>query len=157
NGTDIYGTSDQFNFISRTMSGDGAAAAYVNSISNADPWAKAGVMMRVDDSASSAFAGLFVSPQNGIVFEWPPSSGAGVQQEVRSPPGGPTPAPVSLKLTRSGDSFAAYYATDGINWILIGPAQTVVMPTSIAAGIAVTSHNPAALCSATISSVGIGN
>src|SRR2546430_16991116 len=40
-GVDINGTSDQFNFVSRTMSGDGSVAAYVNSISNTDPSAKA--------------------------------------------------------------------------------------------------------------------
>ena len=74
-GADIYGTSDQFNFASRAVAGDAGVLAYVNSITNTDPWAKAGVMFRVDSSADSAFAGVFVSPSNGIVFEWRTTAG----------------------------------------------------------------------------------
>jgi hypothetical protein len=157
NGADIYGTSDQFNFASRSMSGDGSVIAYVNSITNTDPWAKAGVMIRsATPSADAAFAGLFVSPTNGIVFEWRPTAGAAVQQEVSAPPGGPVGAPVSLRLTRTANSFSAYYSTDGINWILVGPAQSVPLTVSTAAGIAVTSHNIAALCTATFTGVSVG-
>ena len=82
---------------------------------------------------------------------------AQVQQEVSSPPGGPVLAPVSLKLTRVGNSFSSYYSTDGINWISIGPAQTATMPATALVGLAVTSHNTAALCTATLTGLSIGN
>jgi hypothetical protein len=156
-GSDIYGTADQFNFASRTMSGDGAVAAYVNSISNTDPFAKAGVMFRADDSASSAFAGVFVTPQSGIVFEWRPGAGAEAQSAITVPPGGPAFAAVSLKLTRSGNTFGPFYSTDGITWNLVATSQPVIMPATVSVGLAVTSHNPAALCMATFSSVGVGS
>ena len=82
---------------------------------------------------------------------------AAVQQEVSSPPGGPVLAPASIKLTRLGNNFLAYYSTDGINWQLVGPAQTVAMPSTVLAGVAVTSHNNGALCTATLTGVSIGN
>src|SRR5439155_14855156 len=97
----------QFNVASRTMSGDGSAIVYVDAIANTDPWAKAGVMLRVDQSATSAFAGLFASAQNGVVFEWRTATGAAVLQEVSSPPGGPVLAPVSLKLTPTSNQLVS--------------------------------------------------
>ncbi len=119
NGSDIFGTSDQFNFASTTMTGDGNAIAYVNAVSDTDPWAKAGVMIRNDSSAGSAYAGLFVSAENGVAFEWRATGNATTDQEISSPAGGPTPAPVGLKLTRSGNNFTGFYSTDGINWIQV--------------------------------------
>jgi len=157
NGSDIWGTADQFNFASTTMSGNGSVLAYVDSITNTNAWAKAGVMIRNDITAGSAFAAVLVSPSNGITFEWRPTAGGATSQEVSSPAGGPTPAPVGLEITRSGNSFTAYYSTDGITWIQVGPSQTVALNTTALAGLAVTSHNTGALCTATFSSIGIGS
>jgi hypothetical protein len=157
NGADIWGTSDQFNFNSTTMTGDGSAIAYVNSITNTNAWAKAGVMIRNDTTAGSAFAAVLVSPTSGITFEWRSTAGGVTNQEISSPAGGPTPAPVGLKLTRSGNTFTAYYSTDGINWLQVGPSQSVALNSTVLAGIAVTSHNTGELCTATFSSVSIGN
>ena len=63
-GSDIYGTSDQFNFDRKTMVGDGSVVARVASLTNTNAWAKAGVMLRVDATAGSAFAAVLVSPTN---------------------------------------------------------------------------------------------
>jgi hypothetical protein len=153
NGADIWGNSDQFNFASTTMTGDGSAIAYVDSITNTNAWAKAGVMIRNDSSAGSVFAALLVSPTSGITFEWRSTVGGTTSQEVNVS----IAAPVGLKLTRAGSTFTAYYSTDGINWIAIGPSQTVAMNAAALAGLAVTSHNTGALCTATFSSVSIGN
>jgi hypothetical protein len=156
-GSDIFGSSDQFNFVSTTLTGDGSALAYVGSLTNTDPNAKAGIMFRTEATAASPFAGLFATASNGITFEWRPSGGAATQQEVSSPIGGPVLAPVGLKLTRSGATFTAFYSTDGITWIQVGPSQTATIPTTALAGLAVTSHNNSAVTTATFTSVGIGN
>src|SRR6478672_10274382 len=67
-GADIGGLSDQFHFTSNPLSGDGSIVADVTTLSNTDASAKAGVMMRSGTSASAAFAGIFVTPSNGIAF-----------------------------------------------------------------------------------------
>jgi hypothetical protein len=152
NGADIFGTSDQFNFYSTTMTGDGSVIAYVDSLTNTDPSAKAGVMVRNDTTAGSAFAAVFVTPTSGITFEWRSTPGGTTSQQVASA----VPAPVGLKLIRSGNTFTADYSSDGINWIAIGPSQTVALNSSALGGIAVTSHNTSALCTAAISSVSVG-
>jgi regulation of enolase protein 1 (concanavalin A-like superfamily) len=62
---------------------------------------------------------------------------------------------VWVKVTRSGDSFSGYYSTDGIAWAQIGPAQTVTMPRSALAGLAVTSHDTAASSTARFRNVSV--
>src|SRR5207248_1365013 len=64
-GADIGGTSDQFNFASRSMIGDGSVIAQVNSLTDTDPSAKAGVMIRDAASAGAIFASAMVTAENG--------------------------------------------------------------------------------------------
>src|SRR3990170_274401 len=52
-GTDIWGTSDQFRFVYQPITGDVDVIARVNSITNADAWSKAGVMIRSSLSPGS--------------------------------------------------------------------------------------------------------
>src|ERR1039458_10765333 len=55
-GADIWGASDQFNYASTTMGGDGTMVCQVTSIQNSDPgsgWSKAGLMFRNDNTAGS--------------------------------------------------------------------------------------------------------
>jgi len=156
-GADIYGTSDEFNFTRRPMIGDGSVLTYVNSISNTNAWAKAGVMIRTSDAPDAVFAGVFVSPTNSVVFEWRSASGAEVDQQISAPPGGPVSAPVSLRLVRSGNTFIASYSKDGVTWTQVGSNQTVAMAQTALAGIAVTSHNDGVLCTASFTGTAVGN
>ena len=45
-GADIWGTADQFQFVYKPMTGNGEVIARVASITNANAWSKAGVMIR---------------------------------------------------------------------------------------------------------------
>ena len=47
-GVDIWGSSDQFQFVYQTLVGDGEIVARVDSLQNVNDWAKAGVMIRED-------------------------------------------------------------------------------------------------------------
>src|SRR5262249_31151043 len=69
-GADIWGTSDQFNFASQPLAGDGSIIAHVTGVQNTDSWAKAGVMLRASSSASDMFADVLATPGNGVAFEW---------------------------------------------------------------------------------------
>src|SRR5262249_46197922 len=59
-GADIWGGSDQFNFASQALTGDGIIVARVATlgvatVGNTDPWAKAGVMFRDGTGAGAMF------------------------------------------------------------------------------------------------------
>ena len=45
-GADIWGTTDAFRYVYRTLTGDGTIVARVMSVQNLNAWTKAGVMIR---------------------------------------------------------------------------------------------------------------
>jgi hypothetical protein len=150
-GSDIWNTADQFNFASQAFSGNGSIVARVASITNTNAWAKAGVMFRTSSNANSAFADVVATAGEGVSFQWRSSAGAqcGYSQVI-----GIT-APVWVKLTRTGNSFAGFYSTNGTTWIQIGFAQVVTMGTTALAGLAVTAHNNSVLNTATFTNVAV--
>ena len=62
--------------------------------------------------------------------------------------------PVYLKVTRVGNTFTAYTSADGVTWTLIpGSTKTFAVVGGMLEGLAVTSHNTAADCTATFETV----
>src|SRR5690606_6316524 len=133
-GTDVWGSADQFHFARRQMTGDGTIVARVASIQAADPWAKAGVMMRESLAAGSRHAFALLSSGKGTAFQRRTSTDGSTGH---SP--GPGAPPVWVKIERKGSSFTASRSTDGAAWTTIS-AQTIAMPATIYVGLAVTSH-----------------
>ncbi|HKI34800.1 MAG TPA: discoidin domain-containing protein [Gemmataceae bacterium] len=150
-GADIWNSSDQFNFAHESLSGDGSVVAKVTSLTNTNAWAKASVMLRNGTAANAVFVDMVVTPGEGVAFQWRASAGA--------VPGNTNitgiSAPVWVKLTRSGNSFAGYYSSDGVTWKQVGSTQTITMPSSIQAGLAVTAHDNSKLATATFTNVAV--
>ena len=151
-GADIWGTADQFQFVSRALRGDGAVTARVGAVGNTSGWAKSGVMMRGDAGAGAAYADVVVTPANSVVFQWRTAAGASAQTVAA---GGIVAAPVWVRVTRSGDSVSGSFSYDGVNWVQVGERQTVALGASALAGLAVCAGNNAALSTSTFASVGV--
>lgn len=150
-GHNIWGSADQFQFASVAADGDVLLEARVDDLTRTHGWAKAGLMVRDGVGESAAFAAVFRTPDNGIVFE----TRAG-QRATPDSVGVPVGAgPVWVRLVRRADSFAGFYSLDGQRWTRIGEAQTIPMPGSVQVGLAVTSHDPTQLATATFSSVAV--
>jgi len=151
-GANIWGSGDQFHFAHSALNGDGNAVVSVDSMEDTHGWAKGGAMIRSGTGESAPFAGVFRTPDNGILFEW--------RSRFRSAPRSIRVSvpdwPVWLKLVRRGNSFGAFYSTDGRTWTRIGQAQTISMPSTVRAGLAVTSHDVGQLATARFSNVSIG-
>ena len=151
-GADIWNAADQFEFVSRTLRGDGSVIARVGSVGNTSGWAKSGVMIRGDASAGAAYADVVVTPSNSVVFQSRAAAGASAQTISA---GGIVAAPVWVRVTRSGDSVSGSFSYDGVNWVQIGERQNVALGASALAGLAVCAGNNAALSTSTFTSVGI--
>jgi fibronectin type 3 domain-containing protein/regulation of enolase protein 1 (concanavalin A-like superfamily) len=149
-GADIWGTADEFQFVSRQIIGDCDIIARVASVENTDPWAKAGVMIRESLNASSTHATMVVSSANGLAFQRRTSTG-GTSLNTSVPA---ITAPHWVRLVRSGNTFTAYRSTDGAAWTTVG-SQTITMTSGVYVGLAVTSHNNTALATATFDNVSI--
>jgi subtilisin family serine protease len=146
-GADIWGTADAFQFVYQPLTGDGQIVARVASIQNTNSWAKAGVMIRNDLTASAMHAALVVTPGNGVAFEMRTQAG-----QTTTYTGSTGVAPVWLRLVRSASTITASTSGDGVSWTTVG-TQTVALGSSVYIGLAVTSHADGTLCTATIDNV----
>ena len=61
-GTDIWGTSDQFHYVSQPLSGDATLTAHVEAQTNTSQYAKAGLMVRASSAANAPYYIVEVTP-----------------------------------------------------------------------------------------------
>ncbi len=150
-GADIWNTSDQFHYNKGALAGNGTVTAYVKSVGNTDPWAKAGVMLRNTVNASSADAAVFVTPGQGVTFQYRAVGGGSTAYiQVKG-----VTAPVWVRLHRVNSSFAGSYSANGTNWYTIGASKKLTMNPTVLAGAAVCAHNTGALCVSTFSDIAV--
>jgi hypothetical protein len=147
-GADIGGTADEFRFVYQSGDGNCTIVARVTSVQNTDRGAKAGVMIRETLNANSKHASVFVTPDNGVAFQYRTSSG-GNSLSINATG---LAAPYWVKMVRSGNTFTAYHSLNGNSWTLMG-SVTVSMGSSVYIGLGVTSHNDGEFCSATFDNV----
>src|SRR5258708_10436077 len=137
-GSDIYGTSDQFHFVSQSLAANGSVSARVVSQENTGSWAKAGVMLRQSSDPGSPYYAVFVTPGNGITVQYRNAQGGTTAQPAKIT----GTVPVYLMVSRSGSTYSAYTSSDGTTWTPVaGSSVTLNMSGSLLAGLAVTSHN----------------
>ena len=154
-GTDVWDLFDQFRFAFQRLSGSGSIVARVDSVQRAHAWSKAGVMIRESLDAGSRHAFCLITPDNGKAFQNRRETGG---FSANSNTLG-FAAPYWVKLVREGDRFSAYHSPDGVPWTLqaisadTGNPQTIFMAKDVYIGLAVTSHNGTAYCTAEFSHV----
>ena len=147
-GADIWGTADAFHFVYQPVSGNGSIKARVASVTNADRWSKAGVMIRQTLDPGSAHALMLVSSAKGVAFQWRPTAGG----NTLSAAGSTSAPPRWVRVDRAGDTITGSESSDGVNWTAVASA-TIPMSQTVYVGLAVTSHTTSASTTATISDV----
>ena len=154
-GADIWGTADEFHFVSRSISGNFHIEARVASVQNVNSWTKAGLMIREGLAAGARHAAVVATPgtTRPVSFQRRPSAnGATVHTSgtVHAPP-------VWLRLVRAGNVVAAYYRTSSTGaWTLIGQQSFDALSSTVDVGLAVTSHVDGTLATAVFDSVAVG-
>ncbi len=142
-GTDINGTSDQFQFSYEASPrvGDFDVRVRVAALAGTDLWAKAGLMARESLTGGSRYAAAFTTPgMSGSFFQYRYTNNG----PTFSLGGAPATYPNTwLRLKRAGDSFTSYTSLDGNTWMLLGgfnfPSNP--LPSSVYVGLAVTSRD----------------
>lgn len=144
-GADIWDAADGFHFRYAELRGDGFVQVRLLGQTNTDPWAKAGVMIRDDLAPGSTHAMLVGTTGNGLAFQNRPTTGALSQHQAL----GAYSYGVWLRLVRSGATITAYRSDNGMTWTQVGTSVSPAMADPVYIGLAVTSHNNAALTTAT--------
>jgi hypothetical protein len=161
-GTDIWNVPDlrrpsrfhdEFYYAYWQVSGDYAITAKVESVTNTNEWAKAGVMIRDSADANSAHVMTCITPSTarGIAMQHRAIAGGASTNDINIPS---INAPYWVGLKRQGNSFTALYCSDGIpaNFAPLG-SISITMADPVCIGLSLTSHNPAATCTAVFSDV----
>ncbi len=150
-GAEIGLDRDQGYFVYQTLTGDGQITARVTSIGQTNILAKAGVMIRAGlDKAAPTASALFTSNER-IMFRYRSRLGAvSTTMGERD-----AEMPAWVRLVRRADRITGYISDDGEDWREIGSAK-ILLPGPALIGVAVTSHNVNAICTAQFEKVSIG-
>jgi hypothetical protein len=158
-GTDIWTAADEFHYAFKTLTGAGSIVAKVLSVDNTDPWAKAGVMIRETLDPGSKFAAVYITPGNGCRFQARTDTNIDAVSDttVATTAQIAITVPYWVKLERDiAGNFRGSYSANGTTWTAMSwNPQNISMSSSVYVGLAVTSHNAAAVCEATFSNVTI--
>jgi hypothetical protein len=152
-GSDIFGAADHFHYDWQSVSGDGGISARIASQTNTYTMAKAGVMLRADNSPGSPEFSALVAPSNLVFMEYRTTAG-GTTTRAGTVSGS---LPKYLQVSRTGSSFTASWSDNGSTWTPLGsPINIPAMSGTILQGLAATSHNTSALSTVTYDSVVLG-
>ena len=149
-GSDIWGTSDAFQFVYTYLpvSTNCDIRARVANVQNTSSNAKGAVMIRESLATNSSHAMTDVEPTAGIEFIWRNGTGASASASVVT--GAP---PAWVRLTRTNNTFTSYFSPDGSSWTQLGSPTTITMAVGAYVGLAVCAHNNAALTTSLIDNV----
>lgn len=138
-GADVWGTADEFHFLSREVVGNFDFSARMAFVDDVDKWTKAGLMMRAGLSADARHAFVIQTPrtERGVAFQRRPVTGGSSVHTA-----GPATAPPGfLRLVRVGDVITAYHkAAVADSWTLVGTQTFTSLPATVRIGFAVSSH-----------------
>jgi hypothetical protein len=126
-GTPVF---DDFYFVHRTLTGDGTLTARVATLRDAEPWAKAGVIIKQGTESGSAYASVLTTGGHGVRMQY------NFTEDVAGPASGQDSQ--WLRLSREGNRLTGATSTDGEHWTTIGTAE-VDLGTSVEAGMFVSS------------------
>jgi ABC-type transport system involved in multi-copper enzyme maturation permease subunit len=147
--------SDSFYFVHQSLDGDGSITARVSSLTGAvlgnvgvpagpdastpiaggaQPWAKAGLIIKQNTSRGSAYVAIMVTGGHGVRMQY------NYTGDIAGPTGTVSAtSPRWLRLTRSGDTFTGSSSADGSTWTAVGTVHLTGLPSTTQAGLFVTS------------------
>ncbi len=136
---EIWWSSDCFTYYWRNApTGDFEMTTKIDSLTNTDPWAKAGIMIRASIAANSTYLFIFTTPGfNGVYLQGRNGTG---QNSFNGGSVGLTAFPKYLRLKRAGGVLTAYASSNGVTFTKVGGDSTTPLGSSPLLGLAVTSH-----------------
>ncbi len=153
-GSDVWNTSDQFNYIFQPQTNDFAITARVISQSDTAVWAKAGVMIRETTNSNSKYIFAMMTPtsSHGASLQYRNATGGSAADAADV--SGPT-VPYWVRLVRSGNNFSGYTSSDGSTWTQMGSTISITMSNNVMVGLGVCAGSSSALSTVTFDNVSI--
>lgn len=119
--SDVWGDSDQLNFIYRPLKGNAEMTVQVKSLSRLDDWAKVGLSIRESLAADAKHVDMVLTPKNGASFQYrEQAAGDTVDRTAEAS------VPGWLKLSRQGNTFVGSFSADGKRWERVGTVRVAM-------------------------------
>ncbi|SEG72725.1 NPCBM-associated, NEW3 domain of alpha-galactosidase [Actinacidiphila yanglinensis] len=150
-GSDVYGSTNQYGAIYQAgAEHDGSTTVVkIDSQTNTNAWAKAGIMVRNDITGTNTSPGFLIlveAPGKGYVIQWD-ANGDG-QLDSNSAPNntgiGTAAYPSWLKLVRTGTTYTGYYSTDDATWTEVAAVSVPSATATQDVGVFATAHQSGA-------------
>jgi hypothetical protein len=146
-GADVWGASDQFYFVAKSVDGNFDARVRVTSLVGVNTITKGLLLARQNNDANAPAFHIAVNPT-------PPGRDQ-LELGLRSTVGGATaswgatvvPSGIPnawMRITRVADTFTGYRSSNGVDWIALG-TNVLALPSTMSVGIGVTAHDNARL------------
>lgn len=168
-GADLTEGTEEFNFVYKTLSGNGSIIVRVDSLGGGGTWNKAGIMIRDGLDTGDQLPKMVIAflQDNGGAMYFRHRAEVSEDNNLSSPNDGRGPdgeAPIWLKLTRSGSKITAERSEDGITWGPWGTGGTngdpngvaevdVTMSTQVNIGLFVSAGSSTVLCEGVFSNI----
>ena len=139
-GRDVWGSSDEFRFLHRTMRGDFTLEATLAGVEDVDAYTKAGLMIRASTAPGVPFALLSSFPSGELQL----AHRDVVETDATAPPTAKAPlSDLRLRLVRKGGTITASYRTNG-EWKTLA-AIPDRLPNEVLVGAIASSQDPSQL------------
>lgn len=138
--------NDSFYFVHKTLTGDGTLTVPLRSLTGvadtgtgktvqgAQPWAKAGIIVKESLTQGSPYAAVMATGGHGVRMQYD------YTHDTAGPSGKVTQeSPRWLRLVRSGDVLTGSSSTDGSHWTEVGRAKLPGLARTVRAGLFATS------------------
>jgi hypothetical protein len=146
-GTDIYATSDQFNYVYQPVPGNGTLIARVASQTNTGSSnSKAGLIWKASTSSGSPYFLIAVNSSGVVKVQWSFNTSVQAATTYAFPN-------VWMKMVRSNATFTAFLSPDGVTWTQVASTSLATIPTAATLGLAECSHVNTKLGTATFDNV----
>ena len=116
----VGNSADGFTTIYQSLGTNGQFTAEVTSQTNTSGWAKAGLMVRSSGAVDAVFAGIFITPGQGVLMLARNAAGNAAADPGYDSSYSLTNGPVWLRLTASNGTVTGYVSTDDTNWAQVG-------------------------------------
>ncbi|CAM4205964.1 hypothetical protein GCM10007362_43480 [Saccharibacillus endophyticus] len=147
--SDVWGESDQLNFIYQPLKGDAEMTVQIKSLSRLDDWAKVGLSIRESLAADAKHVDMVLTPDNGASFQYrEQTAGDTVDRTAEAS------VPGWLKLSRQGNTFVGSVSADGKRWERVGTIR-IAMTAQAYIGLALSNPGTDSAGKAVLSNVKI--
>jgi ABC-type transport system involved in multi-copper enzyme maturation permease subunit len=123
--------TDSFYLVHTPLGPSGSLTVRLTSMTGtAEPWSKAGIIIKASLTQGSAYAAMMVTGGHGVRMQWD------YTQDAPGTTGAVSAAsPRWLRLTRAGDLVTGYDSADGTHWTRVGAATLTGFPATAQAGL----------------------